>query len=319
VDAGAGAEGGAVEGGGGASEIELAGQGPALQEGVDEGGVEDVSGAGSVDGIDAEGGGVVELRSVPGEDTFFAKCCGSEARAKAFLEGGQRVFQVGFLHEATGDVSAGDEIVDGLQECFHSRVKIIHIGDDGNFGSAGPARRCGGSDSIVSIDVKSAGVDDPVLLEFFGAQGEAIVTFPENGAFAGVVDEDESLLAGAAGGGEEVGFDAGTSKFGAMEYGGVVVTDFADVARAQTPLLAGDHGGGDLAAGQDLRGAKFDFGAAGGIVCDGNESVGGVEADADDVEHRGVRHDGPGHCKGSKRVFKGGRKISIEAGGAPEG
>jgi len=126
------------------------------------------------------------------------------------------------------------------------------------------------------------------------------------------------LLAGAAGGGEEMGFDAPAVELGAMELGGVVVPDFADVTGAQTPVLAGNHGGGDLAAEQNLRGAKFDFGAAGRIVGDGDEGVGGVEADADDVEFGGVRHDGPGHCKGSERVFKGVRKISIEAGGAPE-
>jgi len=66
LDASAGAQGGAVEGGCGAGEIELAGQGPALQEGVDEGGVENVSGAGGVDRLDREGGGIVELRAVPG-------------------------------------------------------------------------------------------------------------------------------------------------------------------------------------------------------------------------------------------------------------
>jgi len=108
--------------------------------------------------------------------------------------------------------------------------------------------------------------------------------FPEDGAFAGVVDEDEGLLAGAAGSGEEVGFDAGASEFGAVERGGVVIADFADVTRAQAPVLAGDHGGGNLAAEQNLRGTKFDFGAAGRIVGDGDEGVGGVEADADDVE-----------------------------------
>jgi hypothetical protein len=81
-----------------------------------------------------------------------------------------------------------------------------------------------------------------------------------------------------------MGLDTGASKFRAMERGGVVVADFADVAGAQAPLLAGDHGGGDLAAGQNLGGAEFDFGATGGIVGDGDESVGGVEADADDVE-----------------------------------
>src|SRR5882724_2468696 len=88
VYAGAGAEGGAVEGGGGAGEIELAGQGPALQEGVDEGGVEDVAGTGGIDGIDAEGGGVVALRAIPGQDTVFSEGCGGQARAETFLERG---------------------------------------------------------------------------------------------------------------------------------------------------------------------------------------------------------------------------------------
>jgi len=66
LDAAAGAEGGAVEGGGGAGEIELAGQGPALQEAVDEAGVKNVAGAGGVHWLDVEGGSVVELRAIPG-------------------------------------------------------------------------------------------------------------------------------------------------------------------------------------------------------------------------------------------------------------
>src|SRR5260370_36676748 len=89
LDARAGAKGGAVKGGGGAGEIELALQGPALQKSVDEAGVKNVSGAGGVKGLDAEGGGVVELSSVPGEDAFFAECCGGETRAKAFFQRGQ--------------------------------------------------------------------------------------------------------------------------------------------------------------------------------------------------------------------------------------
>ena len=49
VDAAAGADGGAVEGGGGAGEFELAVEGPVLEERVDEAGVEDVAGTGGVD------------------------------------------------------------------------------------------------------------------------------------------------------------------------------------------------------------------------------------------------------------------------------
>ncbi len=291
LDAAAGAEGGAVEGGGGAGEIELALKGPALQEAVDEAGVKNVSGAGGVNGLNVEGGCVVELRSVPGQDALFAECGGSEAGAQ----------------------------VDALQEGFHAGVEFIYVGDDGNAGGARPARGrncCGG---IVSIDVKGAGIDDPISVEFLGAQSQAVVAFPENGAFTGVIDEDEGLLAGAIGCGEEMSLDAVARKFGAVQFGGAVVADFADVARAQSPLLASNHGGGNLSAKQDFRRAEFDFGAPLGIVCDGDESVGGVEAHTDHVNLCRARHDGPGHCKGSAGVFKGERTASIEARGAPEG
>src|SRR6266849_3117314 len=64
LDAAARAEGGAIEGGGGAGEIELALHGPTLQEAVDEAGVKNVAGAGGVHWLDVEGGGVVVLRSI---------------------------------------------------------------------------------------------------------------------------------------------------------------------------------------------------------------------------------------------------------------
>ena len=92
------------------------------------------------------------------------------------------------------------------------------------------------------------------------------------------------MLAGAAWRGEEMRFDAEAGELGAVQGGGKVVTDFADVTRAKSPGLAGDHGGGDLASGEDIGGAKFDFGAGGRIVVDGDERVGGIEADTDDVD-----------------------------------
>jgi len=79
-------------------------------------------------------------------------------------------------------------------------------------------------------------------------------------------------------------FDAEARELGAVQGSGEIVADFADVAGAQSPGLAGDHGGGDLASGQDIGGAKFDFGAGGRIVVDGDERVGGIEADTDDVD-----------------------------------
>src|SRR5260370_9696408 len=164
LDAAAGAEGGAVKGGGGTGEIELALQGPALQKSVDEAGVKNVSGAGSVYRLDAECWCVVEARAVPGDDTFFAHCGSSEAAPKSLPESGQGLAQIGFFHQPAGNVPAGDEVVDALQEGFHAGVEFIYVGDDGNAGGARPA--CGGGcgGGIVSIHVKSSGVDDPVPL-----------------------------------------------------------------------------------------------------------------------------------------------------------
>ena len=56
LDGSAGAYGGAVERGGGAGEVQLLVERPALQEAEDEAGVEDVSGAGGIDYGDAVGG-----------------------------------------------------------------------------------------------------------------------------------------------------------------------------------------------------------------------------------------------------------------------
>src|SRR5216684_5815974 len=61
LDAAAGADGGAVERGCGAGEIELALQRPALQNTVDKASVKNVSGAGGVYRLHTKSGGVMEL------------------------------------------------------------------------------------------------------------------------------------------------------------------------------------------------------------------------------------------------------------------
>src|SRR6266853_754974 len=113
-DAAASAEGGAVEGGGGAGEIELARQGPASQEAVEEASVKNVSGAGGVNRLDPECWRVVEARAVPGEDTLFAQCGSGEAGAKLFAEHGQGLSQIQFFRQPAGNVPASDEVVDAL-------------------------------------------------------------------------------------------------------------------------------------------------------------------------------------------------------------
>jgi len=177
-----------------------------------------------------------------------------------------------------------------LQERIDARIQFIEVGDDGNARGARPGGGLGCCSGVVPIDVKSAGVEDPIALEFFRAQRQALVALPEDGALAGFIDEDERLLAGAGRSGEEMRLDADASKLRAMQRGRGVIADLADVARAESPLLAGHDGGGDLAAGQNCCGANFDFGAARGKVRDGNQGVNGIEADADEIDLRWVHH-----------------------------
>ena len=100
------------------------------------------------------------------------------------------------------------------------------------------------------------------------------------------------MLAGASRGGDEMGLDAQAIEFGAVNGGGAVVADLAHIAGAQAPLLAGGDRGCDLAAGQDVGGAKFDFRSQRGIVRKTNQRVGGVQSDTDQVNFGRWIHDG---------------------------
>ena len=77
-----------------------------------------------------------------------------------------------------------------------------------------------------------------------------------------------------------------------MEGGGFVVAELADVARAESPGLAGEDGAGGLAAGKDGGVVVLDLGAAGGIGGEVDQRVRGVEAHADKVNQRRLGHGG---------------------------
>ena len=251
ADIASGADGGAVEGGGGAGEVELAFQGPALEQAVDKAGVEDVSGSGGVDGGDAVGGGVMHLGAVPGEDAAFAERGGGEFCAVAEMHVAEGELKVGLGHEAARKVAADDGVIDEGEELFNAGVELIEIGDDGDAGFPGPAGGEDGGSGIVAIDVEGAGGDDPFATKVVGLEDEAVIAVAEDGALSIGIDEDEGLGAGAAGNGDELGFDAGSREGLVMEAGGIVVAEFANVAGLEAPVLAGDDGGGDLAAGED--------------------------------------------------------------------
>ena len=283
-DVASGSGAGAVEGRGGAGEVELATERPVLMKAVEEAGVENVACAGGVDGGDAVGGGVVELGSIPCENAVFAEGgCGEFCPVAALhlAEGG---FEVGLGHQAAGEVAADDEVVDVDEEIFDAGIKFVEVGDDGNVGGLGPLRGDRGGGGVVAVDVEEAGVDDPIAVKVVGMEDEAVVAMAEDSSLAIAVNQDDGLGASGVGDGDEPGLNAGEGEGFTMEFGGVVIAELANVAGDHAPALAGDHGGCDLAAGEDGLVVIFDLGAALGIVGQRDEGVGGIQAYADQVD-----------------------------------
>ncbi len=241
LNAAAGADGSAVERGGGAGEFQLPLQWPALQEPVDESGMKDVTRAGGVHRLNAVGGRVVKALSIPREHSFVAQSCGSEATGVAAMNLRERKAKIAFAGEARGDVAAGNQEIDVGQQSFIAGVEIVEISDDRNSRSARPLGGEGSGGGVVAVQVKDARIQNPFAVEFFRQKGQAGVAFPEHGAFTGLIDEDEGLLAGARWRSEKVRFNAEALEFRAVERCGVVFADLADIARAQAPLLAGGY------------------------------------------------------------------------------
>ena len=183
-----------------------------------------------------------------------------------------------------GKSRADDEVVDVGEEVVDAGVDLIEVGDDGDSGFAGPGCGEGGGGGIVAVDVEGAGVDNPVAVEIGGLEDETFVAAAEDGALAFGVDEDEGLGAGSAGDGDDVGLNSIVGEGFAMEGGGEVIAELADVASAEMPVLAGDYGGGDLSAGKGADGGVFSLGAAGGEFGERDDGVGGVEAYSDQVD-----------------------------------
>src|SRR6185437_5657009 len=147
---------------GGAGEFELAGQRPGLQQSIDEAGVEDVSGTGGVDCFDTKCRGVVELRTVVGEDALGAEGGGGQAGVVLRADGGKRFAEVGFAGDAAGDVAAGDEVVDEREKGIDAGVEFVEIGDYGDACFARPGCGGGRGGGVVAVEVKGAGFADPI-------------------------------------------------------------------------------------------------------------------------------------------------------------
>jgi hypothetical protein len=152
--------------------------------------------------------------------------------------------------------------------------------------------------------VKDSRAGDPFAPEFFRLQRQAVIAFPQNGAFSRIVNQDDGLLAGTSRSRHQVGFDAQAFEFGAVDSGGVVVADFADVSGSHSPLLAGGDGSSNLATRQDVRRVKFNLGPEGRMVRNQNKRVGGIQPDADNVNLGRGGHGVPGRLGEFAEVCK---------------
>jgi hypothetical protein len=244
--------------------------------------MENVARAGGIENFHLKRSGVMELGAIKGKDTFVSESRRGETTGEASLDERERTAEIVVVGQAAWDVATDDKVVDVRKQGSNTGVKVVEIGDDRNARSVSPSGGGCGSSGVVAVDEKGASGSDPFALEFVRTQSEARIAFPEHGALTCGIDQNEGLLA-RTGGGEELCFDTAASEFSAVHPGCFVVSEFPDVASAQSPSLAGDHSGGDLAARENGGGFKRDLGAAFGMVRERDERVGRVQADADDV------------------------------------
>jgi hypothetical protein len=69
-------------------------------------------------------------------------------------------------------------------------------------------------------------------------------------------------------------------------------------------MLAGHYGGSGLAAEEHVCGANFNFGTVSGKAGERNDGVGGVQADADEVDGEKGSHGGGANLNEKRRNAK---------------
>ena len=100
----------------------------------------------------------------------------------------------------------------------------------------------------MAVDKKGGRVQDEVFLEVVRLKRNRRIAFPENGALSrNFINQDERCLARAAARDDPMRLDAFACHFAPLKITSGVIADFADIARAKSPTLTGNHGAGDLA------------------------------------------------------------------------
>jgi len=162
---------------------------------------------------------------------------------------------------------------------------MIQVGYNRDAGRASPGGGDAGGCGIVPVHVQESSGSDPSSLEKGRRDSEARVAAPNNGALPGTcINQDEGHLAERSRNLGEIAMDSGAAEFAAMQVGGVVVPDDSNIMSAESPALAGDEGGCDLASRHDLGTEHFQLGTQSRELGELQNGVGGVFADAQDVK-----------------------------------
>ena len=202
----------------------------------------------------------------------------------------QGVFEVRFPGDLQRKIPADDEVVDIFEKFFDAGICLVEVGNNEHTRFSRPACGLNGSCGVVSIDVKGSGVYDPFAVEFRGTQYKAFIAAAKDSALAGGVDDDERLRAGAAGDRNKLRLHACMGELAAMEFGGLVVAELADISCGQAPALTRDNSGCDLSTRKDADRTVFNLRAGRGKAGERDEGVGGVQSNSDQINLREVMH-----------------------------
>jgi len=136
----------------------------------------------------------------------------------------------------------------------------------------------------MSVDVHETCGANPIPRQFLSAQIEPVITLPEDSALAGLlIDDDERKLARAINHLDQMCVYSFARELFTLQTACGIVSDFPDIAAAQSPTVAGNSSRGRLPSRKRTGGENLCFRVEGGETRHADERVGGVEADSDDI------------------------------------
>lgn len=137
----------------------------------------------------------------------------------------------------------------------------------------------------MAIHVEKPGGSNPTALEKGRRNSQPRVANPGDGSFTGTgVHKYKGELAKATADVHKFGADASAAKFALVQCGGWIIADNSDVTGAEPPALTSQEGSGDLAARHDFGSQHFDFSSQSREFGQAQDGIGGVFADAENIE-----------------------------------